>query len=134
RRFAVSIQTYAYCVASTKVKKRPTRALLPWHDVAREAVRVPKREWVVALGLPLTAAVLAGLVEWALGGADEAGWDQATGSGVIAPVIVFLAFIVFAAMVKPVSASVAVARREISKRDSAITCLEGKVAELEAQV
>jgi len=121
-------------MASTEVTKSPARALLPWHEVAREAVRAPKREWVVALGLPLVAAILAGLVEWALGGADEAGWDQASGSGVIAPVIVFVAFIALAAMVKAVRASVIVARRAISKRDSTITGLERKVAELAAEV
>jgi hypothetical protein len=121
-------------MASTEVTKSRDRALLPWRDVAREAVRAPRREWVVALGLPLTAAVITGLVEWALAGADEAGWDQATGSGVIAPVIVFLAFIVLAAMVKAMRASVVVARREISERDATITSLEAKVAELEAQV
>src|ERR1019366_2436364 len=121
-------------MASTEVTKSRDRALLPWRDVAREAVRAPRREWVVALELPLTAAVITGLVEWALAGADEAGWDQATGSGVIAPVIVFLAFIVLAAMVKAVRASVVVARREISERDATITSLEAKVAELDAQV
>jgi hypothetical protein len=121
-------------MASTEVTRSADRALVSWHDVAREAVRAPKREWVLALGLPLAAAVLAGLVEWALAGADEAGWDQAAGSAVTAPVIVFLAFIVLAAMAKAVRASVVVARREISDRDSTITNLEGKVAELEAQV
>ena len=80
------------------------------------------------LGVPLGLAVVAGVVQWLIDGANEHAWDGVTGSAFASSLITFAVAIVVVVLVQVALAPVQVARQKLQLRDDHIRQLEKQVA------
>ncbi len=106
----------------------PGGPLLPWHEVRHEAIRATRRTWPALLGVPLGLALVAGVVQWIIDGANEHAWDGVTGSAFAASLITFAVAILAVVLVQVALAPVLVARRKLQLRDDQIRQLQKQVA------
>jgi hypothetical protein len=81
----------------------------------------------VLLGIPLGLALIAGVVQWLIDGANEHAWDGVTGSAFAASLITFAVAIIVVVLVQVALAPVSVARRRLELGQDQIRQLRKQV-------
>jgi hypothetical protein len=109
-------------------------AVLPGAEVARDVLAASKRGWPLLFGLPLGLALIAGVIQCLLEGANQKAWHDVTGNTFLASLITLVAAIAVMIIVQVVRAPLVRARRAIVDHRVVVRKLREENDELRAKL
>jgi hypothetical protein len=108
--------------------------ILSAREVARDVLGASKRGWPLVFGLPLALALVAGVVQWLLEGANQKAWNDVTASAFLASLITLAAAIALMVVFQITRAPLMHARSAIADHRATIRQLQDENVKLRAKV